>query len=501
MSKFTDKLLKKTFGYDNETFIKIIFKSILVITCAIYVASLILNLFGLDILGYYFTSLFGSDYGDFFDVLNFISTRNPYQYALEVGKIANYPPLGYMLLYPFVLLTKLGGSQISVANPMGIVSMFVYVLLTFTPVLIIAYKKLPFKKNSNLLVVLSVTVSYICYFEFVRLNINILALDFVMLFFCFYKSDNRWFRGLAVVSIAAAGAIKLYPFFLVVLLLKEKRIKDFILSVICLVSLIILPFFFFENGLYNIKYMIEQMATFVGEDQSKYFNMNDMAFMKLLRSVWAMLGFSPTDAVAIKAFKVIKYLFFIVSALGLFYTKNNFKFALLATLAYLNFTDNNYTYSLIFLLVPFILFFNDNEVMGENVSENKVTPEVLFYILIVWLMFNYFYDLVFVAPIICLLILLVNVKTGYHKKTSAVLAVIVGIVILLIAVNCVKYFVIRNDDLTLNMIEPMTPQAFLLAIMMQPARALPPFILQVILIVEAFQNFFASRKNGIKVER
>ena len=57
----------------------------------------------------------------------------------------------------------------------------------------------------------------------------------------------------------------------------------------------------------------------------------------------------------------------------LVFTKNNFRFTMLATLAYLNLPNVNYTYSLVFLIVPFYIYLQEEVFTeGEKNKENKV---------------------------------------------------------------------------------------------------------------------------------
>ncbi|MBP5466012.1 MAG: DUF2029 domain-containing protein, partial [Clostridia bacterium] len=389
MEKFTENIIKYSNGKLSEKICKWTLVGMIIV--------MVLSCFALffHVLGCYPARLIISDYGDFFNVLDFVQNGDPYIDAKAGGGFANYPPLGYLILYPFALLARISG-PISSTTVSGIISMILFLLLTYVPAILLTYKALPFDKGGKLLGTAAIFLCYIAFFEFERLNINILVLEFCLLFYCFYDSENKFLKGVSVFSLAAAGAIKLYPLFLALIFIKDKRYKDFILCGIYFVLLVFLPLFFFKDGIKNFGYMIEAITSFVNDDKT-HFNMNDMAVHKLLRGIWAMIGLTYTNTVGL-AFSVLKYGLFILSTFALIFTQNRFKFLLLATLAYLNFTDNNYTYSLIFLLIPFLAFFNDKETFSLD-KDTLVTPESTFYLLSAGIMLSFFYDLILVIPL------------------------------------------------------------------------------------------------------
>lgn len=421
-----------------------------------------------NVLGCYPARLIVSDYGDFFNVLEFVQNANPYVDAVSGGGFANYPPLGYLILYPFALLARLSG-EISSSNLSGIISMILFVALTYIPAILLTYKALPFDKKGKVLGTVAIFICYVAFFEFERLNINILVLDFCLLFYCFYDSDNKFLRHISVFSLAVAGAIKLYPLFLALIYIKDKRYKDFVFCGIYFVLLIFLPLFCFNGGIKNFEYMVKSILSFVQDDKS-YFNMNDMAFYKLLRSIWAMLGLNYNNVVGV-IFSVLKYGLFLISCLSLIFTKNRFKFLLLATLSYLNFTDNNYTYALIFLLIPLLAFFNDKETVSLG-KDSKVTAENTFFILSAGVILSYFYDLLVVIPICVIIIMIINIKNGYYKKTSIGILIGVSALTLLILVNVLLCVIGLKDFMFFAYLE-------------QPGRAIMPLVLQIILVTEA----------------
>ncbi|MBE7086957.1 MAG: DUF2029 domain-containing protein [Clostridiales bacterium] len=480
-----ERLVCKINKNSNEEFIAKLFKGVIALSLLAFIVSIIFYLCELDWLDFYFAGFFSRKYdpfGDYFNVLNFIQDRDPYLFTLNNGMTANYPPLAYLLLYPFALITRLGGTEMSLSNPMGAVAFGLYLLIAFIPVIWIVFKSLPFTRKNSIIAIISLVISYVAFFEIQRLNINVIALDFVLLFYITYKSEKSWCRNLSPLFIAISGAIKLFPFLLVLVYLKEKRIKDFILSGVYLLVLIFLPFLFFKGGFKNIGYMIKSLQLFVSSESSVgMFNLNDMALGKTLRAIAGMLFIDPYGQVLGIVIKVINLSFFAASILALLFIKNDFKFLLLTTLAYLNFTESNYTYALIFLLMPLLAFFNDKQIFGGLENKKLVDGESCFYILCLTLMLSFCYDLVVAIPLGCIFIMILNVKNGFHKTLSKFFMVVVALILVLIAVYCI---------ITLSL--QLSTES--LSYALQPSRAIIALILQTFLIVEGI-SFIKIKSN------
>ena len=315
--------------------------------------------------------LINSDFGDFFDVLNFVKNRDPYTDAPLYGDIANYPPFGYAVFWLFSLIPGMAGQEMSIESPLGLVSMLLYLLVFTVPVGITLYRRLSkFHRLTRILLLCAVFTSYPFYFCIGRMNMNLMSVFFAFYFIVWYNDKNKIKRQLSLVSLSIAGMTKVYPLFLGVILLRDHRWRDVFLTVLYCVLLFFLPFFLFHGGLSNIREMLSYMAEFSGEAIG--FNKNDISFNKLLRSVILLLGFGSGNAIPVVT-SVLADLLFLFSCAALVFTKNNFRFTMLATLAYLNLPNVNYTYSLVFLIVPFYIYLQEEVFTeGEKNKENKV---------------------------------------------------------------------------------------------------------------------------------
>jgi len=90
-----------------------------------------------------------------------------------------------------------------------------------------------------------------------RGNVIIMALMLSLYFLAFYRHSSAVIRETAYIALAMAAGIKIYPAFLGVLLLKERRWADAVRTVVYGLMTLILPCFLFEGGLDNLRIFFE----------------------------------------------------------------------------------------------------------------------------------------------------------------------------------------------------------------------------------------------------
>ncbi len=353
---------------------------------------------------------FATDFGDFFDVLNFVKDRDPYSDAPLYGDIANYPPLGYAIFYLFSLIPGLAGQEMNARSPLGLVAMLLYLLLFTVPVGVTLYRRLnKFGRFTRVLFLCALFTSYPFYFCVMRMNMNLMSAFFAFYFIVWYKEENKAKRYLSLVCLAVAGLTKIYPLFLGVLLLRDRRWKDVLLTAGLGILLFFLPFLLFKGGFSDIGRMLSYMTEFSAETGG--FNRNDMAFAKMLRAVLLVFGVEAGGTLS-AGIGAMKFLLFFVSCAALFFTKNNFKFTLLATVAFLNLPDLSYTYSLIFLIVPLYVF------LTEEWQGKEPTGESFLFFAAGIVVLSYF-ALVSVLEVLLLFVSAVLLAKGWARKRVA----------------------------------------------------------------------------------
>lgn len=190
-------------------------------------------------------------FSDFFDSIFFATRENPYDFG-AYGAI--YPPFCYLL--GKVLASFIPNAEIYVNfedtfvmrdSQMG---RMLYLMFMSVMVLIIAASVLEMSKKSSRFKILNVAVIIMCtplISVFDRGNFIILAIAFSFIFVTFYDSSNKVLREIALISLAIAASVKIYPAVLGVLLLKHKNIKVIIRTVIYGVLIFVLPCFAFDG--------------------------------------------------------------------------------------------------------------------------------------------------------------------------------------------------------------------------------------------------------------
>lgn len=102
-----------------------------------------------------------------------------------------------------------------------------------------------------------------------RGNIIIAAISAAAIFVRYRNSENPFYREIAYVALAVATAIKLYPAFLIFVLVRDKNWWGFLRTGIYMVILFFIPFFYFGNVTENVKAYINNVLgwsnVFTGE--------------------------------------------------------------------------------------------------------------------------------------------------------------------------------------------------------------------------------------------
>jgi len=212
----------------------------------------------------------GDMFMDYFNVVKYTSTRDPYHYTEWYGLSEKaYPPLCYLILYPFSLIVDYkNASPIDLRNTQyGIMSMVFFLGLS---VLLFSLLLYHFKEGTGYVktaVLLALFSSGIFLYSLERANTIFLAAALLAAFLYWYKSENPAVRELSYMALACAAGLKVYPALFGILLIKEKRWFAAGRTVVYGLAAFFLPFLFFEGGFSNIKQMMDNA------------NLNSLAYM------------------------------------------------------------------------------------------------------------------------------------------------------------------------------------------------------------------------------
>lgn len=197
-------------------------------------------------------------YPDLFESIRDVADLHPYE-----GR-SIYPPLTYLILWIFSKMVPgdySAGFAFGEASvtPNGVLVGTMFFLVSTGVVCAMAANKLSLKGIDVVLYSVAFVSSPAYVFMLERGNIVILSLLFLMFFVFNYNSENTVIRNLALLSLAIATGLKLYPVFFGLLLLNKKHKKDAVKAIVYGVALFILPFAG-TGGIQNIAKMLQNIT-------------------------------------------------------------------------------------------------------------------------------------------------------------------------------------------------------------------------------------------------
>ncbi len=312
---------------------------------------------------------------DFFNVIACIATGRPYY----CGGLFIYPPLVGILMYPFMhlipyeviksnLVWTTAYSDIPIKYTInmgktmrlsqgGFVSLLLFLLLTILAVAFLissAYKGKPGEKKFLIFVIL---LSGGFLFEYERANTIILAVIFLLVFIWLKDSKNAFLRELALVALACAAGIKVYPAVFGLLLIRDKRWKDSIRAVIYGGLVMFLPFLLF-GGRHSIRLLFETLAasnsgTF---DTGLSFKVD---LVNALRTIGLLFGWSDKSVINVGG--ILAYALALLAIISVCFLKKEWKAVTLVTLIVILTPAFNFYYAMSYVAIPAIIFLNARE--------------------------------------------------------------------------------------------------------------------------------------------
>lgn len=213
---------------------------------------------------------------DFFHSIEYVRGRMPYGIFDTL-----YPPLANLLFYFLYLLipkeisSKWTDSFIESVNMRGTsqdlrshqATMLLFLLFVVFVVFAMSAMMEKILSTSAIhkkAVIFCALFSYGVLYGIERGNIILLCWA-LMAFFLYYRnSESPLLRELAYLALAAAAGMKLYPAFLGVLLLKERKLFPAIRTILYGIASVILPLYFFNEGLLGLRMWLAVVFSFQG---------------------------------------------------------------------------------------------------------------------------------------------------------------------------------------------------------------------------------------------
>lgn len=191
-------------------------------------------------------------FADFYE-----SLRNSRHFA-DYGASGNiYTPLSVVLLVPFTwLCPDIAGCDTCAAAfrlPGFWIALVLYLALSIALLVPLVRRLARTEGRAGRMLAVTAVLSAPVVFAAARGNLVFAALICTLLFLLWYDSPSRWRRELALVALAAAGVLKIYPLIFGCFLLNRRRFFDSARVAFYTAALFILPFFFFDGGLENLR--------------------------------------------------------------------------------------------------------------------------------------------------------------------------------------------------------------------------------------------------------
>ncbi|HBE09777.1 MAG TPA: hypothetical protein DCY81_04450 [Lachnospiraceae bacterium] len=204
----------------------------------------------------YFFPDYNDSLMDFFNSLIEVHTKHPYK---DFGVL--YPPLANLFFYSLFMFVPrnvisvlpyshreailLVGTPNDIRMNQTCMLLFLFTFLMSVLLFVFLIQKFLIQKSNLLIICLFFTFPMLQAIE--RGNIVLLPFTFTLFFYLFHESPKRILRELSILSLAIAFGFKLYPAFLGLLLIKEKRIKDVIKAFIYAILVTIIPLLIMDD--------------------------------------------------------------------------------------------------------------------------------------------------------------------------------------------------------------------------------------------------------------
>ena len=325
---------------------------------------------------YCFAALYnGSDGGnwllgifsDFVSIMHAALADNPY--ALEDP--ASYPPAAILVLYPFAWICRgvfdtyshISNENIDELTSNVIlhaefwVALVLFFLICIVSILVVIVKKYRLDAKAALKVGITAMLSAPFVYAIMRGNTIYFALVFLLLFLLLYDSPNALCRELAYICLAIAGAIKIYPLFFGVFLLKDGNLKNIFASLRVAVYFAVIfvgSFYFFPAGTELFEPFVGNLGGFM-EETDRLLSLRNLSIPSILYKILYLI--SPTLA-ASSLQTVLSYILigviFVSATVTAIAAKSDLSRAIIASAVLILIPSISYFYILIFEIIPFL---------------------------------------------------------------------------------------------------------------------------------------------------
>ena len=359
---------------------------------------------------------FDFSFTDHFRHIAFVSDRTQFYFNTYD---ATFPAFAYLLYYLLVLInppeTAWDVNGWKDARDHGF-NLLVYIMLTILLVLVFKLlidRCLPGEgvyRTTLLTIALMFSAPFMSG-AIERGNISFLTAVMVLAALYLKDSDSPVCREAALILIAMAAGLKLYPAIAGFIYIKEKRWKEGIRLVIYGLIVFLVPFAFVGGFAALVRY-IQVLLFFEGQGYCSWTNIRNF-----LLSISQVLGQYENSAYFVKYFKIAENLYLILCLLSLFKTKEKWKYALYTAGVMALYVPYSYRYVSVYMVIPLIMY------LREKREDQKLIYCILFALIFTVPCYGYFTglgaDLFIFLPIYLMMIISFLEEWFFTKKSIA----------------------------------------------------------------------------------
>ena len=206
-------------------------------------------------------------FADFFNNVRYVAGRDPYFDTTIASSEHIYPPICYLIFYPFACLYKLcGGINMPEdglpafwRSPAAMLSCTLFMILSVVPLAWAIWRivRRNVSRFAGTLLLSSLLLSGIMLFSFERGNLVVLAASALAVFMVRNEdSDEKAHAGGGWLSLAIS--MKIYPVLFVSLLIRSRRFMQIALVALASAALGFLPLLFFKHGMFENAFQLMQ---------------------------------------------------------------------------------------------------------------------------------------------------------------------------------------------------------------------------------------------------
>ena len=293
---------------------------------------------------------------DFFNSINDCFSGDPY------GKKCIYPPLTYVIYTIFskflpMDMAKKHGMFAVRDSAQGLTVYMIYTLIIVVIMLALIWKFLKGDRKKKLQFSVVTLMSMPVLYSFDRGNIVWFCMAFLMVYIFTYDSKNKILREIGLISLAIATSIKIYPVVFGLMLLFDKRWAEAKRCIIYGVLIFFVPFLCF-GGFSEFTVLLSNLtnaSNFLGSIGHGY----RLNFSNTVYGVFDVL--QRRGPRIDKLLQYALYAFYVFYLPCIFLARERWKKIFLLTAVLVGMPPFSYAYSMVFVIIPLMLFLNENK--------------------------------------------------------------------------------------------------------------------------------------------